>query len=152
MKLIVPFYETDEMFMLQWCSKEYEGLPFKEDSPELYTDRGERVRSKSEVIIANLMAKESIPYKYECPLYLNGFGTVHPDFTALNVKKRKEYYWEHLGMMDDPSYVHKALNKINTYIRNGYIPGKNLLLTFESKAIPLNMRNVESQLRTILCL
>jgi hypothetical protein len=79
-------------------------------------------------------------------------GIVYPDFTLLKVCTREEIYWEHLGMMDDPNYVHKALNKINTYIRNGYIPGKNLLLTFESKAIPLNMRNVESQLRAILCL
>ena len=109
--------------MLQWCSKEYEGLPFKEDSPELYTDRGERVRSKSEVIIANLMAKENIPYKYECPLYLNGFGTVHPDFTALNVRERKEYYWEHLGMMEDPEYSEKAVRKISAYI---FTPSRNV--------------------------
>ena len=143
MKLITPFYETDEMFMLQWCSKEYEGLPFKEDSPELYTDRGERVRSKSEVIIANLMAKENIPYRYECPLYLDGFGTVHPDFTALNVRKRKEYYWEHLGMMEDPEYSEKAVRKISAYIKNGIFPGEQLILTAETKEFPVNVREVK---------
>ena len=143
MKLIVPFYETDEMFMLQWCSKEHEGLPFKEDSPELYTDRGERVRSKSEVIIANLMAKESIPYKYECPLYLNGFGTVHPDFTALNVKKRKEYYWEHFGMMDDAEYAGKAIQKLSAYLSNDYYPGEHLIITSEAKDYPVNTRHIK---------
>ena len=64
----------------------------------------------------------------------------------------KPQYEDVREMMDDPDYVHKALNKINTYIRNGYIPGKNLLLTYESRAIPLNMRNAEAQLRAILSL
>ena len=147
MKLIVPFYKTDEMFMLQWCSKEYEGLPFKEDSPELYTDRGERVRSKSEVIIANLMAKENIPYKYECPLYLNGFGTVHPDFTALNVKKRKEYYWEHLGMMDDDQYRGDVMWKMSKYLQAGYTPMLDLIFTSETRKEPLTYRKIEEIIR-----
>lgn len=52
------------------------------------------MRSKSEVIIADLLNKEGIPYRYEFPLYLKEFNTVYPDFTILNVRKRKEIYWE----------------------------------------------------------
>ena len=55
------------------------------------------VRSESEVIIANILAKEEIPYVYEEPLYAPD-GTMHPpNFT---VKFRGEnYYWEHVGML-----------------------------------------------------
>jgi hypothetical protein len=106
----------------------------------LLTDRGERVRSKSELIIANLLSKEGIPYKYECPLRLKGFGTVHPDFTALRRKARKEIYWEHLGMMDDPEYAEKAVRKISAYGANGFFPGDRLILTAETKSTPLNVR------------
>ena len=151
-KLIKPYFTSDNEFIKEWESMSYTGKLIDESIPELFSNRGEQVRSKSEKIIADRLAELGIPYRYEAPLFLGTMGIVYPDFTLLKVCTREEIYWEHLGMMDDPSYVHKALNKINTYIRNGYIPGKNLLLTFESKAVPLNMRNVESQLRTILCL
>ena len=151
-KLIKPYFTSDNEFIKEWESMSYTGKLIDESIPELFSNRGEQVRSKSEKIIADRLAELGIPYRYEAPLFLGTMGIVYPDFTLLKVCTREEIYWEHLGMMDDPSYVHKALNKINTYIRNGFIPGKNLLLTFESKAVPLNMRNVESQLRAILCL
>ena len=151
-KLIKPYFTSDDEFIKEWESMSYAGKLIDESIPELFSNRGEQVRSKSEKIIADRLAELGIPYRYEAPLFLGTMGIVYPDFTLLKVCTREEIYWEHLGMMDDPSYVHTALNKINTYIRNGFIPGKNLLLTFESKAVPLNMRNVESQLRAILCL
>lgn len=151
-KLIKPYFTSDDEFIREWENMSFDSKLFDESTPELFSNRGERVRSKSEKIIADRLAELGIPYRYEAPLFLGTMGIVYPDFTLLKVCTREEIYWEHLGMMDDSSYVHKALNKINTYIRNGYIPGKNLLLTFESKAVPLNMRNVESQLRAILCL
>lgn len=67
------------------------------------------------MIIADLLNKEGIPYRYEYPIQLNGVGWIYPDFTVLNVRLRKEYYWEHLGMMDDYSYAEKALQKISSY-------------------------------------
>ena len=110
------------------------------DLPELYTAKGERVRSKSEVMIADLLNKETIPYRYEYPLYLKGFDLVYPDFTVLNVKKRKEIYWEHFGMMDDSEYVEKAMKKITVYAQNGIFPGINLIVTFETRKTPLNQK------------
>lgn len=70
--------------------------------------------------------------KYEFPLKLKGYGIVYPDFTLLDVKHRREIYWEHFGMMDNPEYAYKAVLKLETYMKNGFYPGKNLLLTFET--------------------
>ena len=39
----------------------------------------------------------SIPYKYECPLQLSNGMIIYPDFTVLDVKRRKVWYWEHRG-------------------------------------------------------
>lgn len=50
----------------------------------------ERVRSKSEVIIADILNQEGIPYRYECPLQLKGWGKVYPDFTVLSERERPE--------------------------------------------------------------
>ena len=149
-KLITPILEPKDQYVSKWTAVEYEGKAFDEEMPELYTSRGERVRSKSEVIIADLLSREAIPYRYECPIYLKGVGKVHPDFTALNVRLRKEIYWEHLGMMDDPAYVENALLKISAYEQNGIFPGDNLILTYESRKNLLNPKLIRAQIQQYL--
>ena len=115
--------------------------PFAEDDEtEFYTDNGERVRSKSEVLIANAMKKHGIPYKYECPIVLKGIGKIHPDFTALNIRRRKIYYWEHLGKMDDPDYARKNTFRLNMYEKNGLFHGDSLITTRETSTLPLDTK------------
>lgn len=76
------------------------------------------------------MFHKGIPYKYEKPLYLKGYGIVYPDFTFLSKRTRKEIYWEHEGRMDDSEYAKTAIKKIKTYEDNGIYLGENLILTF----------------------
>ena len=142
-KLICPVMESKEEFITNWEKTEYVGKEFDAFAPKLFTAKGERVRSKSEVIIADSLNRVGVPYRYECPLYVEGWGTVYPDFTVLNVKEREEIYWEHLGMMDDMEYVEKALEKINVYAQNGIIQGHNLILTYETAKVPLNQKMVQ---------
>ena len=141
-KIVNPIQVPEQEFVRKWEQVTYEGKGFREDTPEYYTLKGERVRSKSELIIADLLNREGIPYRYECPIFLSGYGRIYPDFTVLNVKKRKEIYWEHLGMMDDPVYVEMALKKLATYEKNGFFPGDKLILTCETKTLPLNQKQV----------
>ena len=104
---IHPYTLSDEEYRKQWEGITYVGKSFDETTSEIYTDRGERVRSKSEKIIADKLYSMKIPYRYEYPLKLSGFGTVYPDFTILNLRTRKEYYLEHFGMMDEPKFETK---------------------------------------------
>ena len=149
-KLICPIIEPQEEFVSNWEKVEYSGKDFDIMTPKLYTAKGERVRSKSEVIIADRLNREGIPYRYEYPIYVEGWGTVHPDFTVLNVRERREIYWEHLGMMDDLEYVEKALDKINIYAQNDILPGKNLILTYETAKMPLNQKLVQLMIEQYL--
>ena len=141
-KLIKPIKDTDAQYIQNWVNSTYRGKEFDANIPELYTAKGERVRSKSEVIIADILNGEEIPYKYECPLKLKGWGNVYPDFTVLNIAERKEIYWEHFGMMDDPDYVEKALHKIELYEENGIFPGDRLILTYETQKSPINQKAI----------
>ncbi|MGN0404153.1 MAG: hypothetical protein ACI4F1_02910 [Bariatricus sp.] len=141
-KLIKPIRKSDQQFLQDWESVEYRGKEFDEKMPEFYTAKGERVRSKSEVIIADTLCREGIPYRYEYPLYLRGTGRIYPDFTTLNLRMRKEILWEHLGMMDDFEYAEKAIQKIGVYERNGIFPGEGLILTYETKKQPLNSKTI----------
>lgn len=144
--LVNPIRLTDEELIERWLAKPFEPKEFRDGMPEFYSNRGERVRSKSEKIIADTLLKMNIPYKYECPLYLKGFGTVHPDFTILHVRKRKVKYLEHLGRMDDPNYNEVNMERIHYYEQNGIWPGEDLILTHETRMHPLNTRTLEELL------
>ena len=142
-KLIKAVEPTWEQQVEHWMREKYEGKPFMEDTPVIMTERGERVRSKSEKIMADYFYRKNIPYKYECPLYLKNYGIVYPDFTFLSKKTRSEIYWEHDGMMDDPTYAKNAVKKINAYYNNDIYPGEKLILTFETKQTILDTQIIE---------
>jgi len=144
--LIQPVTLPDEQYAAQWQAVQYKGLPFEQDAPVHTTVRDERVRSKSEVIIADALLRHGIPYRYEFPLKLNKGRqtlTFYPDFLCLNIRTRQEFLWEHFGMMDDPDYAQKSTSKLRLYEENGILPGRNLLLTMETQTEPLSTRAVE---------
>ena len=91
-----------------------------------------------------------MPYKYECPIYTRELGVIHPDFTALNVKRRKQIYWEHLGKMDDEGYARDNIYRINVYEKNGIFVGENLIVTWETSTMPLDIKLMEDKIRRFL--
>ncbi len=141
--LIRPVEKSWEERVMEWESTCYETKPFQEESPVILTERGERVRSKSEKLLADYFLHHGIPYKYEKPLYLRGYGTVYPDFTLLSKKLQREVYWEHDGKMDDPTYARAAVKKIRTYEKNGFLLGRDVIFTFETEATVLNTGDIE---------
>lgn len=140
-KLINPIAVDDETYIKMWKDISYEGLGFSpDDKTEYYSNLGERMRSKSEITIANMLLKHGIPYKYECPFIVSNGKKLYPDFTILDVKRRRIIYWEHLGRMGDISYVAKNLWKIDEYKKHGLYLGINLFISFESEVSPMGTR------------
>ena len=146
-KMVEPFFLPEDLLIQRWEQEEYTKKPVEEDIPELYTDREERVRSKSEVMIANKLRQMGIPYRYECGLALKNGVVLYPDFTILHVKKRKTVYLEHFGMMDDAGYSEDKVQRINMLAKNNILPGRDLFFTMETKAYPLNIRQTEELFR-----
>ena len=145
--LVCPVIKTDEMFECEWR----EGIransnDFPKDV-ELYTEEGERVRSKSEKILADGFRRMGIPYVYEPELELADGSRIYPDFALLHKRKRKTIYFEHFGMMDYPEYSERTVKKLAKYQENGYWFGDNFLCTFETSENPLDMRIVEKMLK-----
>lgn len=140
---------SDKEYVNQWSTQIYSGKDFEEGQAEIYTEKKERVRSKSEKIIADMLYHKNIPYKYECPVTLKGLGTIYPDFTCLRLTDRKTILWEHLGMMTDPIYCQKAMKKIDIYSKNGLIQGRDIIYTFESEKYSLNTMSVENLISQI---
>ncbi len=146
---VTPLIEPNEMFIEKWLEQH----PGQQNSfPEegIYqTNRGEMVRSKSEKIIADALAKYNVPYQYE-PLLELGYNTIYPDFVILNVRTHKTIYWEHLGIVSDIEYATKNFKKIQDYEKNGYIQGRDLITTMESSDAPIDVRLVEEKIKEFL--
>ena len=146
--LIEPVKGSKAAAIKEWNTlKEENTAPFQEHR-KYKTEQGELVRSKSETIIANALYARSdiLAYKYETSLELLDRGKkvlMHPDFRVINLYTGKIKLWEHMGMMDNANYANEFVTKVNTYINNGYIPGKDVFFTFETSGIPLDTRTVK---------
>ena len=85
------------------------------------SSNGEPMRSKSEVIIADLLAAHGISYEYETALTLDGL-TRWPDFTIEDSDSGRIFYWEHCGMLTDPDYRRRWERKLDWYTQNKILP------------------------------
>ena len=153
-QLVEPYIKPIEDIIEEFENIEYKGKGFDEDdTTAYYTMKGERVRSKSEKIIADSLYKKGVPYHYELPLelnYCNRTIVVYPDFTVLNKRNGKKYILEHLGMMDKPSYYEGAMRKLDIYEKNGILLGEGLILTHETSGNPLDINVLERYVDELL--
>ena len=153
-KLVEPLFLSPEQFAHRWNLEEYNKSKAFPERLIFETDKGDFVRSKSEVIIANYLHAKSdmLFYRYECPLQLTKPRphTVYPDFTIISRSTGKIVYLEHCGMLDNPDYADDFVNKMNRYIVNGLMPGSNVILTAETSAKPLIIQSLWLQIETIL--
>lgn len=134
---VKPIVPTDEQFRKRWESQTYPVKPVKEGMPTYKTLKGDLVKSKSEVLIADRLFANGIPYKYECPLNVGGV-IIHPDFTILRMSDRKVLYLEHCGKVGDSEYGKDMVKRINDYALAGIYQDDRLFFTFETDGIPLN--------------
>jgi ATP-dependent exoDNAse (exonuclease V) alpha subunit len=88
------------------------------------TSRGEMVRSKSEVIIADHLARSGVVYGYEQPLTINGV-TKYPDFTIEDMESGVNFFWEHCGMLHVPNYRRRWEEKLAWYKSHGILPSED---------------------------
>lgn len=95
---------------------------FLEDRLIHRTERGDLVRSKSELVIADKLHARGVVYAYEQPLILGEGKVRYPDFTIADHTSGITYYWEHLGLLEDPEYSARWERKKKEYIAAGIKP------------------------------
>lgn len=154
-RLIVPLQMSVEERIRQWNSEVYEKTKMHPENLRYDTEQGDIVRSKSEVIIADILYRnrKDILYKYERPLQVVENGrdkTIYPDFTILNKHTGKIMYWEHAGRMDDSYYSNEFVRKMNTYIANDLLPGRDVIVTYETQNVPLDIKTVKHLLKQVV--
>lgn len=115
------------------------------------TARGELVRSKSEVIIADALFHNGLNYQYEPELILSG-KVKRPDFKIVDADTGEVWYWEHCGMMSDIRYAKRWHDKEAFYAKNGIERGKNLIVTEERAGEGLDSYKINELIKEIFML
>ena len=108
------------------------------------------VRSKSEAFIAMELIKAGIPFRYECELVMDDVA-FYPDFTIMNPRTGELVIWEHFGLIDNPDYRRKMISKLDTYMKNDFIPATNLIITCESLSKPIDFENIRNIVKLYFC-
>lgn len=137
-------YKHDLLNYFVKLLEEFEGSPYLHQDIAYYlgtskhslnlihkTADGHIVRSKSEVIIANLLYQHGVKYEYEEKLFYGPNQWIEPDFT-IYLNDGRKLFWEHIGLLGQAKYDNDWLNKLNIY--DTYFPNQ-LVKTYESGAL-----------------
>ncbi len=124
-----------------WAEEEYEQNPHKPEGKSHCTSRGLLVRSRAELLIAEILYKYDIPFRYEQKIRI-GTNELFPDFTFLD-KNGDEFYWEHCGMMDDPTYLNNFRWKRGLYEGAGIGEWTDMIYSFDNDG-NIDMRQIEA--------
>ena len=116
------------------------------------TKNGIMVRSKSEVIIANMLYDngfENFLYEEKLPL---GDSFKLPDFTIKDAASGLFVIWEHLGMLGDENYRKAWEAKKQIYEANGFSEknGK-LIVTMDSLDGGIDTQEIQRKIDECLC-
>lgn len=130
------------------AGKKWQNQPFEQNSKNLHekvhiTSKGLRVRSKSELIIAEKLDALGIPYRYEALIHYKNL-TFSPDFTIYLNGVLK--YWEHCGMMSDPEYRKYNTWKLDIYEEMGIVPWNNLIITYDTVDGAINSSVIDAEI------
>lgn len=128
-----------------WRSMPYcENGLFPENKRHL-SQSGYYVRSKSEAAILDIYMEKGIPVHYDECFLLKSGELISPDFIALR-PCGSFFIHEHLGRMDLDEYQDRFYEKLARYRAAGFIPGINLLLTFDDPAGGINLQLISAQI------
>ena len=131
---------------------------FLEDRLIHRTKRGDLVRSKSEVIIANELLTQGVDrYEYEVPLLLPNGETRYPDFTIVDDDTGARYYWEHLGLLHNPDYLVRWKRKLAAYRAGKILPHEEgggdagtLIITRDDEVGGIDAKEIANLVATVL--
>lgn len=66
------------------------------------------------------------------------------------LENRKTLCWEHLGIISDIDYATKNLRKIQDYETQGFLLGRDLILSMEASDKILDVKLVEQKIKEFL--
>ena len=115
-----------------WEEADYEQTTWHPEHKVHHTAKGDMVRSKSELIFANMLYERGIPYHYEEVLHMPDGRYLVPDFTVGVKDTGRLVYLEHCGMLSVESYRNDYIRKMERYCACGFRPWVDVYFTFDN--------------------
>jgi len=126
-------------------------IPYVEGLIHKTLKEGLFVRSKSEVIIANMLIEREISFDekvfYERE-FIDGNSRRIPDFTFIDAAG-DIIILEHLGMLHKPTYKEEWEKKLKFYEKNGFKLGTNLFTTQDDENGAIDSLKIEQVIQQI---
>ena len=107
-------------------------------------------RSKSELNIAQLLTDLGYEFVYETEFDIIEGVVEYPDFVVWVPEIGRSFIIEHFGLMDKKEYRSDAGWKINHYVEFGVMPGRDIIFTYESDKLQLDIDLVKEQINALI--
>ncbi len=127
-----------------WSDEPYNQSTYMPERKVHTTSRGLKVRSKSELLIAEKLHEHGVEFRYEQILSIGNIDFA-PDFT-IRTRSGKTIYWEHCGMTNNSQYMNAHKRKLEVYGQAGIFPWKNLIVTYDDECGILDLSVIESEI------
>ena len=136
----------------EWRSKAYSStLPVT--GKQHITSDGRHVRSKSEIIIHNLLTQMGIPFKNDVDIDLRTESDEkiykNADFVML-CNKGGYIILEHFGMLDKEDYLMRAMHKMRIYGMNGYTLNDRLFISSDGFDGSINVQSLREMVEKLI--
>lgn len=132
----------------EWAKRPFvQSSKFPEGKKHTTRD-GVKVRSKSELIIAEQLYDNGIPYHYEEEIIIGDIPFA-PDFTIMRADG-KLVYWEHMGLTGVTKYLSTQMYKIQMYVTADIVPWDNLIISFDDTNGHVDVREIDAFIKNRL--
>ncbi len=112
-----------------------ENAQFRPEEFQYFTQRGERVRSQGEKIIADVLHSLRIDYAYERAITWSP-EKIYPHFTIEKSARGQTLYWEYWGNFSSPGVPERYLDRKKQLEAIGICEGRNLIITLGTDGNP----------------
>jgi hypothetical protein len=106
------------------------------------TLQGHRVRSKSELVIADALYRMGIEYQYEKEYVSPSGWKTRPDFSFVDAAGEL-IIWEHLGLLHEERYSADWARKSKDYLADRFLEGKTLFTTRDDEKGGLDAKEIQ---------
>lgn len=92
--------------------------------------------------------EHTLAFRYE-EIVRIGERTIIPDFVIMT-KSGKKFYWEYVGLISNPEYLKRHMQKLELYARAEITMWNNLIVTYDDENGNLDATIIEGLIRAII--
>lgn len=123
--------------------------PYNPGNRPLYRHGDKLMKSRGEVMIAQVLDSFGLEYLYE-PIMIINNNTYRPDFAVWLPEFGRVFLIEFMGMLDNKEYALKNGLKLGEYMNHGIIINRDILIFGGTESGMVTVGEIESDIRALI--